>query len=192
MNKKESRLIPAIVLGGITGVISLLLVVSSSLIPDTSGTLSEKLRSICVSLMGEGEYRLLNDDWEAEGMKISKPDNVNKLILNSDDEKTIAFEITASGYKPPDGITVLVAMNPDGSVKGVAPVTIKDDPGIGTRIENPAFLNSFAGAFGKVDLVKSESNSDNKVMAVTGATYSSRGVVDAVNIAIETYGKLYQ
>jgi len=178
---KFSHFKPAIALGTITMLITAILVVSAIFIPDTSNVLTENLRRSCVALMGEGEFELVLDD--------TKPDTVNKMIVK--DDGLVAFEISAAGFKPPDGITVLVAMEPDGSVRGVVPVLIKDDPGIGTRVKDAAFLESFVGVDEPVTVVKREPSSDNEIMAITGATYSTQGVADAVNIAIEAYRSLY-
>jgi electron transport complex protein RnfG len=166
---KWEYLKPAVVLGVITTVTSAVLIITASLLPDMSGELTEKLRQACIDLMGEGEFQIAE----------STPDNINKLIIK--DDGSVAFEITTSGFKPPDGITVLVAMNDNGSVRGVIPTTIKDDPGIGTRVNNPAFLEQFVNA-----------DSDSEFDSITGATYSARGVAQAVNIAIEVWRELHE
>ncbi len=41
-----------------------------------------------------------------------------------------------------------------------------------------------------VEIVKNAPAKDSEVQGVTGATYSSKGVAKAVNIAIETYKQL--
>jgi Na+-translocating ferredoxin:NAD+ oxidoreductase RnfG subunit len=165
---KLSHFKPAIVLGLLTTIVSAALIVTASLLPDMSHVLTDKLREACVQLMGEGEFELAED----------APDAVNKLIRKDDGQ--IAFEITTGGFKPPDGITVLVAMNSDGSVRGVIPVAIKDTPSYGNRVREPAFLEQFADA-----------DSDSEFDGITGATYSSRGVIEAVEIALAVWEEYY-
>jgi Na+-translocating ferredoxin:NAD+ oxidoreductase RnfG subunit len=164
---KFKYLKPAIVLGSITTIISTLLIVTSSLLPDTSNIITERLRVACVELMGEGEF-FISEDFE-------HLEQVNKVIIKADD-RSLAFEITTGGFKPPDGITVLVAMNKDGTVRGVVPVLIKDTPSYGNKTKNPDFLAQFENG-----------NAASEFDGVTGATYSSKGVIEAVFIAIEIH-----
>jgi electron transport complex protein RnfA len=167
---------PALILCIITTLISGVLILSSKFIlPDLSDVLTESLHSACVSLMGEGEFELV-DDWEAAGFNIPRPDSISKLIIK--DDGTISFEVIASGYKP-NSITALIAMNDDGSVSGVVLVTVDDSPGFREKVFDPDFLSQFVNT---TDV--------SQFMGITGATYSSQGVADAVNTAIEVYAAL--
>jgi len=168
---------PAIVLTVITVIISAVLIITANFMPDTSGVITDKLRNKCVELMGEGEFELVLD----------KPDLVDKMIVK--DDGSVAFEITVRGYKP-DGLTLLVAMNGDGSVRGVAVIAVRDDPGIGTKVEDPGFLSRFVNADSPVSIVRGTPKDDNEIEGITGATYSAKGVADAVNIAMEVYSQL--
>jgi electron transport complex protein RnfG len=182
MNKLDIKLNhfkPAIVLGILMTIVSTALIVTSNFLPDTSDMITEKLQNACVKLMGEGEYSIMlfSDTYSGEDALDAR---VNKVIGKTDDDSVVGFEITTGGFKPPDGITVLVAMNTtDGTVRGVVPITIKDDPGIGTRINNEDFLAQFVNA-----------TSDSEFDGITGATYSAKGVFEAVDIAIEAYERL--
>ncbi len=178
---------PVIVLSLITAIVSALLIVTYNLTyVDTSGIITDELREKCVYLMGEGEYSIVTD-WEAEGYAVEKPDNVEKLIKKSDG--SLAFQIVASGYNK-NGLDMLVAMNNDGTVKGAAIVSITETPGLGTKVDSEEFLDKFSGKSEPVSIVKSTPASEYEVEAVTGATYSSKGVVSAINIAIETYKEM--
>lgn len=180
---------PALVLCAITTVISTVLIISSSFLPDTSNIIGEKLLNACKTLMGEGEYAIV-DDWEAAGYDIAKPVSVNKLIRKQGSD-IVAMEISAAGFKPPDGITALVAINPDGSVLGVVPVLIKDTVGYGDRTHDADFLSGFIGKTSAVKIMKGVGDpAENEVMGITGATYSAQGVADAVNTALAVYAEM--
>jgi Na+-translocating ferredoxin:NAD+ oxidoreductase RnfG subunit len=157
---------PAITLGFITTVISALLIITANLIPDNSHEMTDKLRDACIELMGEGTYFLVED--------YEKPANISKIIRKSDGTAG-AFEVITSGYNP-DSITALVAMDTDGTVRGVYLLSIKDSPGYDKRVNTPEFLSQFIA-----------STADSQFDSVTGATRSSKGIIDAVNIAIEAY-----
>lgn len=182
-----SKIKPVLVLSLIMTVVSALLIVTHNLTyVDTSGILTDELREKCVSVMGEGEYSVVTD-WKAEGYAIDKPDSVAKLIKKSDGG--VAFEIVANGYNK-GGLDLLIAMNKDGSVKGIEIVSISETPGLGTKVDNNGFLSKFEGMNSTVEIVKKAPSAENQIEAVTGATYSSKGVAEAVNIAIEIYREM--
>ena len=175
---------PAIVLSAVTTVISALLIVAHNLTyVDTSGIITEKLNAKCVELMGEAEYSIVTD-WQAAGYAVEKPANVSKLITGSNG--SLAFEIIANGYNK-GGLDLLVSMNSDGSVQGINVVSLTETPGLGTNVNNTEFLSRFSGISGMATIVKKTPSEEGQVEAVTGATYSSKGVASAVNTAIETY-----
>jgi len=178
---------PVIVLSLITTIVSALLIVTYNLTyVDTSGIITDELMEKCVYLMGEGDYSIVTD-WKADGYAIDKPENVLKLIRKSDG--TIAFQIVTSGYNK-NGLDLLIAMNDDGTIKGVSVVSISETPGLGTKVNDAAFLDSLAGIGNSITIVKNAPANENEVQAVTGATYSSKGVAEAINIAIETYREM--
>lgn len=155
------KLKPAIVLSAITSVIGTLLIVCTNLVPDTSGIITESLRKKCVMLMGEGGFSIA--DWE------KLPDGVKKVIQK--DDGSVAFEISVRGYN--DGYDLLVAMNSDGSVRGVTVVSSNETIDVGAK-----FYESFKGV---------RKGGVNSVEAVSGATMSSKGVKKAVEIALDAF-----
>ncbi len=178
---------PTVVLATVTASVSALLIAAHNLTyTDTSGIVTEKLLEQCISVMGEGDYSVVTD-WKAEGYAIDRPDSVEKLIKSSDGR--IAFEIVADGYNK-EGLDLLIAMNSDGRVDGVGIVSIAETPGLGTNVEDDAFLSEFRGASDNVSIVKKTPKNDTEIEAVTGATYSSKGVASAVNTALSVYSEL--
>ena len=178
---------PTLVLTAITTIVALLLIVTHIFTyVDTSGIITDKLMDACVEAMGDGDFAIVSD-WQAEGYGIDKPDNVEKLIKKSDG--SIAFEIITDGYSK-KGLDLLIAMNPDGSVKAVSVVSVSDTPGLGTKVKDGAFLEQFSDKTGQLTAVKNPPKADDEIQAVTGATYSSKGVTKAVNIAVEVYSQL--
>ncbi len=181
-----SKIKPALVLAVITTLISALLIVAHNLTyVDTSGIITEKLREKCVSLMGEGEFSIMTDEmWKNEGYSFEKPEEIEKVILKNDG--SVAYEVVVNGYTK-DGLDLLIAMNGDGSVKGISVISITETPGLGTKVNDEAFLGKFAGKNSSVTIVKTAPVSENEIQGVTSATYSSKGIANAVNIAIETF-----
>ncbi len=182
-----SKFKPTIVLTCVTTIIATLLVFAHELTyVDTSGIITDKLMNSCIETMGEGDFSIVVD-WQEAGFGIEKPDNVEKMIQKSDG--SIAFEIITDGYSK-KGIDLLIAMNSDGSIKAISVVALGETPGLGTKVQNESFLTQYQGKSAELTVVKKVPSSDNEVQAVTGATYSSKGVTEAANIAIDVYSKL--
>ena len=166
---------PPLVLMIITAVtVGLLIGVHELTFVDKSGDISYLTDSL-VSLLGEDNYSLSENTF----------DGVYKTVVG-DKKNGIAFEVITKGYNS-DGIDVLVAVK-DGEVVGVRAVSINETPGLGTNVENESFLEQFAGKSGEIVAAKSATK-DNEITAYTGATKSSKGVTNAVNIALKSYEK---
>ena len=80
--------------------------------------------------------------------------------------------ITTTGYK--GIIPLVVGIKPDGSLAGIRVGANDETVGLGSRISEPAYYGQFAGVKPPLILKKD-------IQAVSGATISSRAVVDAVN-----------
>ena len=97
----------------------------------------------------------------------------------------VAFQVTAGdGYS--GNIDVMVGVDPSGTVVGVEILSHNETPGLGDKIEDPAFKGIFAG--------KNLDNADWRVKKdggefdqITGATISPRAVVGAVRKGLEFY-----
>ncbi|MFC1714317.1 RnfABCDGE type electron transport complex subunit G [Candidatus Poribacteria bacterium] len=106
-----------------------------------------------------------------------------------------AFTSVGSGYG--GFITVMMGVAPDGKVTGIEIIEHLETPGLGANIESPKlFKNQFRGKHppeGKLTVVKAgmakEDNKDWEVEALTGATVSPRGVVQAVNDGLAMFRK---
>ncbi len=115
-------------------------------------------------------YTLVEKDGEALTYE-----NVNAVIL-SKDGKTAAFDVSATGYSK-NGVRVLVAVR-DNTVAGIAVVELGETAGIGDRINDAEYLEKYTGA---------DSSAVDGVDAITGATYTSRGLKTAIQTALDTY-----
>lgn len=178
---------PTLVLTAVTTIVAALLIVAHNLTyVDTSAVITDKLRAKCEELMGSGKYTIVTD-WKAEGYSIDKPDSISKLIRK--DSGQLAFEIEANGYNK-GGLDLLISMNDDGSVDGISVVSITETPGLGTNVNDPEFLSLFGGMSTEAVIVKKTPAAENEIEAVTGATYSSKGVASAVNTAVKVFSEM--
>ena len=178
---------PALTLAAIVAIISALIIVMYNVTyVDTSGILTDKQSAAAIAVYGgtEADYSVVPaEEWEQKLENLPDIARIIKVIEKNDG--SLAFDIKSKGYK--DGFDILVGVK-DGAVAGVAVVSVGEEtPGLGTKTNDPEFLDNFKGISGEAKIVKSTPDADDEVQAVTSATFSSRGVAKAVNIALAAY-----
>ena len=90
------------------------------------------------------------------------------------------IESTAGGFG--GDLTLMVGFDADGKILGVSIVSLSETPGLGARVDDADYLSQYKGKSGSLGLNK-DGGSD--IDAISGATYSSRAVISAVNAATE-------
>ncbi|HHX27830.1 MAG: FMN-binding protein [Bacillota bacterium] len=83
-----------------------------------------------------------------------------------------AMRVSAAGFREP--IELMVGFDAEGKISSVAIISLNDTPGIGTRVNDKAFLEGFVGV-----------ENPMAVDGVTGATVSSSGVKGGVKKAVD-------
>ena len=93
------------------------------------------------------------------------------------------FAFIAKGRGYGGDISILVGINTDFTIKKISIIANTETPGLGTKISENFFIDQFAGLSShEISLAKD----GGKIDAITGATISSRAVVDAVKSELET------
>lgn len=89
--------------------------------------------------------------------------------------------VTLKAY---DVMTLTFGYTTDGVVTGLAFLSIKETPGIGMKADEPAFKSQFAG--NKADVLVSVKSGavDGEINAISGATFTTDGVIKGVNAGI--------
>ena len=108
-------------------------------------------------------------------------ENVTDVYV-SDNNVGAVITSNAKGYG--GTITVMVAFNPDDTVKQIKITEQSETAGLGAKIQsNTDFQESFNG-------LPAEDFTVSDINAITGATISSKAVVSAVNAAIDAYAMI--
>jgi len=92
--------------------------------------------------------------------------------------------VTTQGFRGP--VTTVTGVNTNGVVTGVTVASQNESAGLGDGIGQETFLSRFAGGRGTLHVGAGQ----NGVAGVTGATASSRAVVEGVNIALNCVANL--
>ncbi len=166
-----SKIKPPLVLTVICTLISaLLIVVYNATYVDTTGVITDSLKKGLEEIYGSGNYSMLKKD---DGSVLTY-DGVTSVIV--DDRKNVSFEIITDGYAK-NGIHILVGVSDDG-VMGISFIELGETPGLGSKVKDDSnFIKQFIGV-----------NSDEyDFTAITGATFSSKGMKSAVKTALDTY-----
>lgn len=88
-----------------------------------------------------------------------------------------AIQVTADGYSK-EGINILVGIDENGEISGIEFVSLGETPGLGSKVrDNADFREQFYGA----------SQSGVEIDTISGATFSSKGMKNAVDTALKVY-----
>ena len=152
---------PVLVLSIICTLICALLIVTYNLTyVDTSGVLTDNLKAGCIAADGEGEYALITDKAAArlDGEEFG---SISKIVKNKT-KGTFLFETVVDGYAA-DGIDAVIAIDKNGAVSGISIIALGETPGLGSKINDDAFLQRFYGVKSDISIVKSEPKNENEV-----------------------------
>ncbi len=92
---------------------------------------------------------------------------------------------TAKGYG--GDISVMTGVDINGKVTGVNILSHAETAGLGAKAAEQSFRDRFIGLVSGITVSKDKAG-ENSIDAITGATITSRAVVNAVNAAIEAAG----
>lgn len=107
-------------------------------------------------------------------------------VIEGEDIVGYALITSTGGYG--GDITTITGINIEGSLAGIKVTDNSETPGLGTKIEEDDFSDSFKEKSTEDILIGVDSPSeDNEVQIIAGATISADGVIKGVNIAREAY-----
>ena len=209
----EEQIKPSLVLTLICVISCVLLVVAyNATYVDNTGVVTEAMKAGLAEIYGtsDGYEMLKNDDGT-----VFAPEGVTSVLQNA--EGNTAFEIIADGYAS-GGLHLLVCLDNNGAVSGISILAISETPGLGTKVQDRAFIGQFKGlTYDKLPPAESEESTGSKTYiwgsreviddlkakadavpagdyfqldAITGATFSSKGMDDAVTTALNAYNTM--
>lgn len=177
-NKYSDVILPTVVLLAICVVVTLALSSTNLL---TRGPIAK--------ITAENNKKAMQKVLEAESyteqtLTVDGEDYTYNVAANGEETVGYIFISAAKGYG--GNVSVMTAINPDGSVKAVEILDVSNEtPGLGQNATKPGFYEQFIGKSGETSVVKNGAIAENgEVDALTGATITSKAVSNAVNEAI--------
>ena len=162
----KEKLLPTVVLTVICAVVcGLLAAVNSATRDRIAQAERDKVQRSLTAVFGEGTYTPAD----------TAPAGVTAVYTNG--TGLTIYDITADGYAK-GGLRVLVGIDSEGRVAAGGIVSCGETAGVGTKVTEPIYLAQFAGAADRNDYPD----------AISGATFSSRGLAGAVALA-QQYAK---
>ncbi len=174
----KEKFAPTIVLGVICLVASLLLAATYQVTaPKIAQINIDKANAARAEVMPEASSFDQVDCELLEGVQeVYKASNETGYVITS----------AAKGFGGP--ITVMTAIDAEGKIEAIKVTDASNEtPGLGSKATTPDHAAKFAGA-SAVTMTEGE---DGKYVApISGATYSSKGVFNAVKVALEQYAMI--
>lgn len=166
----KDKVIPTIVLTLICVISAVLLVFSHELTKDRIADQKEqKFNKSVEALFGECDSTLIDDNFGH--------DEIEAIAVTSDGKT--AIQVVADGYSK-DGINILVGIDEKGALSGIDFVSLGETPGLGSKVRDiESFRDQFIGI----------TEAPEEVDAISGATFSSKGMRRAVAAAMDVYNE---
>ncbi len=143
------------------------------------------------SVSEDGGYEIKDKDGNpvgsCENADEEFSDDIDAVYIIKDKNGEVfgyCIETSPMGFK--DEIDLLVAVNPDATVKDVKVISLSETKGIGDKIKERTFLDKFQGKKEGFSL----SNAEMKNIIISGATRTSEPVTKAIDGALKQLGVL--
>ena len=166
----KDKILPTIVLTIICTAAALLRAFAHEVTKDSIANQKElKFSKTVEQLFGNCEIKMLDTNFGC--------DEIKNIAVTTDGRT--AVEIVADGYSK-GGIDVLIGFDESGAVCGIEFVALGETPGLGSKVrDEESFRKQFIGA----------SDDSYSFDAISGATFSSKGMKHAADTALRVYNE---
>ncbi|MFQ5427522.1 MAG: RnfABCDGE type electron transport complex subunit G [Thermodesulfobacteriota bacterium] len=186
MNKSVKMIVTLTVLGAVAGIIlSFVFKMADPLIQINK---EKELRAAIFTVLTEAkDYRTLEKEHK---------DGVATIYVGLDNNSSpigLAFKADGNGYQ--GNVGVMVGLDLDyAKLKGIEILDQVETPGLGDRIREESFKEQFIGleVSPQIEYIKYvKPEKPNQIQAITGATISSKAVVNNINKAVKKVTGLF-
>lgn len=137
----------------------------------------------------ESRQEVLKAAEEFSEVKDVKGDLIEEVYQGTKGGEVVGYTIktTPKGYG--GKVEVMVGISNDGKISGVKIGNHSETPGLGSKSADPSFKDQYNGKSTKTPLnvVKGNASNENDIVAISGATITSKAVTAGVNAAMDVY-----
>lgn len=137
----------------------------------------------------ESRQEVLQVAEEFSEVKDVKGDLIEEVYQGTKGGEVVGYTIktTPKGYG--GKVEVMVGISNDGKISGVKIGNHTETPGLGSKSADPSFKDQYNGKSTKTPLnvVKGNASNENDIVAISGATITSKAVTAGVNAAMDVY-----
>lgn len=101
----------------------------------------------------------------------------------------LCVQVAPNGFG--GAINMIVGVDAEGMVLGVRITSMTETAGLGSKTNDAEWLAQYTGLSGTINLVKNSKTAETDVVAISGATISSRAVTSGVQSALD-FAATYQ
>ncbi|MBQ4145141.1 MAG: RnfABCDGE type electron transport complex subunit G [Clostridia bacterium] len=95
----------------------------------------------------------------------------------------VVSAVSSEGYG--GDISIMVGITEDGKVNQIKVMSMSETPGLGAKSTEPEFAQKYVGLEKGISVIKNSQPEGNEIIAISGATVTSKAVTKAVNGALE-------
>lgn len=137
----------------------------------------------------ESRQEVLQVAEEFSEVKDVKGDLIEEVYQGTKGGEVVGYTIktTPKGYG--GKVEVMVGISNDGKISGVKIGNHTETPGLGSKSADPSFKDQYNGKSTKtpLNIVKGNASNENDIVAISGATITSKAVTAGVNAAMDVY-----
>ncbi|MBQ7541151.1 MAG: FMN-binding protein [Clostridia bacterium] len=167
----------------------LICLVATSLLALTNQVTAARIETIAAQAENEARARVFP---EARSFGEAKTvDSATYCEALDSTGKCIGYTFTTSAKGYGGDVSVMTGVRRNGTVRAVEILDVSNEtPGLGQNAKQDGFKAQFYDKSGVIGVSTASKSAENGIDALTGATYTSRGVTDAVNLALKLFDQI--
>lgn len=161
--------------------------VTTLLLALTNNATASKIEQLQIEKESKTRSEILSS---AESFEKAELDGTEYYIGTDASGNTVGYVFTlqASGYG--GAMTVMSAFDTEGIVTGIQVVDCDETAGLGLNCKQEWFTDRYKDTNGELNVIKNGDAGENEILAITGATITTRAVTGAVNEARNMFNEI--
>jgi len=170
-------------------ILLLICAVASLMLSLTNNITAPVIEQRNIQANNESRQEVLQDAEEFKEVANIKGDLIEEVYQGVKGGKVIGYTIKTAPKGYGGTVEVMVGISNDGKISGVKIGNNSETPGLGSKAADPLFKDQYNGKSVQTpfNVVKGNASNENDIVAISGATISSKAVTAGVNAAMEVY-----